>query len=362
MKETILIVGGAGFVGSNLAMQFKKDFPASKIIALDNLRRRGSELNVPRLKGAGIEFFHGDIRNLSDLEDVGPFDLLIDCAAEPSVLAGYGTSPAYVVQTNLCGSLNCFEQARRYHADIIFLSTSRVYPVKPLRQLKFQETPTRFQLDDAVQAPGVSRNGVSETFPLDGLRSIYGAAKLASELVLIEYSDAYNINAIINRCGILTGPWQMGHVEQGVVALWVARHLFGGPLTYIGYGGHGKQVRDMLHVQDLYDLLILQLNDSAKFTGHVFNVGGGGQNSASLLELTRLCQRTTGKQITISRDPETRSVDIPWYVSDLSKIESLTQWRPKRTVERIVEDIAAWMNEHKKQLQPIFFEKRPISV
>ncbi len=358
MKETILIVGGAGFVGSNLAILFKKDYPGIKIIALDNLRRRGSELNLPRLKAAGIEFFHGDIRNPSDLDDVSAFDLLIDCAAEPSVLAGYGTSPAYVTQTNLGGSLNCFEQARRYHADVIFLSTSRVYPVKPLRQLSFKETATRFQLDDAVKPPGVTDNGISETFSLEGLRSIYGAAKLASELILAEYSDAYNINAIINRCGILTGPWQMGRVEQGVVALWVARHLFGDPLTYIGFGGSGKQVRDILHVRDLYDLLILQLNEAAKFSGQVFNVGGGKQNTVSLLELTQLCQRITGKQIAISRDPETRAVDIPWYVSDYAKIESLTQWRPKISVEGIIENIAAWMNEYQKQLQPIFFENR----
>jgi len=215
-----------------------------------------------------------------------------------------------------------------------------------------------FQLDDAAKPPGVTHNGINETFPLEGLRSIYGAAKLASELILAEYSDAYNINAIINRCGILTGPWQMGRVEQGVVALWVARHLFGGPLTYIGFGGSGKQVRDMLHVRDLYDLLILQLNEAAKFSGQVFNVGGGKQNTVSLLELTQLCQRISGKQIAISRDPETRAVDIPWYVNNCAKIESLTQWRPKISVKGIIENIAAWMNEYQKQLQPIFFENR----
>lgn len=353
MKETLLIAGGAGFVGSNLAMLFKKDYPGLKIIALDNLRRRGSELNLPRLKSAGIEFRHGDIRSPDDLGDIGGFDILVDCAAEPSVLAGYGTAPVYMAQTNLCGALNCFEQARRCHADVIFISTSRVYPINPMRQLNFKETETRFQLNEPIDHPGVSHKGISETFPLEGFRSFYGAAKLASELMLAEYSDYYHINTIINRCGILTGPWQMGHVEQGVVALWVARHLFDGPLAYIGYGGSGKQVRDILHIQDFYDLLVLQLNDPAKFSGQVFNVGGGNQNTVSLLELTQLCQDITGKQVTIAKEPKTRPIDIPWYVSDCSKINSLVQWHSKISVKEVIEQISAWMKEYQPVLQPI---------
>lgn len=354
MTETLLITGGAGFVGSNLAMLFKKDYPGLKIIALDNLRRRGSELNLPKLKAAGIDFRHGDIRNPSDLDDISGFDLLIDCAAEPSVLAGYGTAPAYMNQTNLCGSLNCFERARRCRADIVFVSTNRVYPINPLRQLNLTETETRFQLEGPFHHPGITHKGVSETFPMEGCRSFYGATKLASEVILAEYSEYYRINAITNRCGILTGPWQMGAVEQGVVALWVARHLFGGPLAYIGYGGRGKQVRDVLHIEDFYDLLILQLNDPAKFSGRVFNVGGGNQNSVSLLELTQLCQDITGKRIAIAKQPRTGPVDLPWYVSDCSKINALTQWRPKISVQKVIEQISAWMKACQGELQPIF--------
>jgi CDP-paratose 2-epimerase len=354
MKESLLITGGAGFVGSNLAMLFKKDYPGLKIIALDNLRRRGSELNLPKLKAAGIDFRHGDIRNPSDLDDIGGFDLLIDCAAEPSVLSGYGTAPAYMNQTNLCGSLNCFEQARRCRADVVFISTNRVYPINPLRQLNLTETETRFQLEGPFHHPGITHMGVSEAFPMEGFRSFYGATKLASELMLAEYCDYYRINAITNRCGILTGPWQMGAIEQGVVALWVARHLFGGPLAYIGYGGRGKQVRDILHIEDFYDLLILQLNDPVKFSGCVFNVGGGHQNSVSLLELTQLCQDITGKQIAIEREPQTGPVDIPWYVSDYSKINALAQWRPKISVQEMIEQISAWMKAYQAELQPIF--------
>lgn len=114
MGETVLITSGAGFVGSSLALLFKREHPKSRVIAFDNLRRRGSELNLIRLKQAGVEFVHGDIRNPEDLESVGGISLLVDCAAEPSVLAGYGGSPNYVIRTNLDGAVNCLEHARRH--------------------------------------------------------------------------------------------------------------------------------------------------------------------------------------------------------------------------------------------------------
>lgn len=133
----ILVTGGAGFVGSHLAIKFKKDHPKSRVLALDNLKRRGSELNIPRLKVAGVDFIHGDIRNKEDLEVVGPFDLLSECSAEPSVLAGYNESPAYVINTNLVGTINCLEMTRKSKADIIFLSTSRVYPIKTISNLEY---------------------------------------------------------------------------------------------------------------------------------------------------------------------------------------------------------------------------------
>ena len=129
MTRQVLITGGAGFVGSSLGLGLAQRYPDWKIIALDNLKRRGSELNIPRLKQAGIEFVHGDVRNAEDLEASAlPVDLILECSAEPSVLAGY-TSPGYVLQTNLIGTINCLELARQTQADFIFLSTSRVIPL-----------------------------------------------------------------------------------------------------------------------------------------------------------------------------------------------------------------------------------------
>ena len=304
--RTILVTGGAGFVGSSLALRLRSSRPDLRIVALDNLKRRGSELNLPRLRQAGVDFVHGDIRNPEDLRVPGSVDLILECSAEPSVLAGYGDSPAYVVNTNLMGTSNCLELARRHEAGIIFFSTSRVYPMSAINSLAFKEAATRFVLDDAQGVPGVSTAGLSEAFPLDGVRSLYGATKLCSELLLQEYLDMYGLHGVINRCGVITGPWQMGKVDQGVVVLWVARHVFGGALSYIGYGGQGKQVRDMLHIDDLFRLVLYEIEHLDTLSGSIFNVGGGHAVSVSLQELTAVCRELTGEALDIGSVPAER--------------------------------------------------------
>lgn len=343
--RTVLVTGGAGFVGSNLAMGFKGRYPESRIVALDNLKRRGSELNVGRLREAGVEFVHGDIRNREDMpeEDV---DLILECSAEPSVLAGYNGSPAYLLNTNLVGTLNCLEFARTRRADFVFLSTSRVYPIGTLNELRYSEGETRFVLADEQPHAGASSRGIAEDFPLLGSRSLYGATKLASELFVEEYGAAFGLRTVVNRCGVITGPWQMGKVDQGVFSLWVARHHFGGELSYIGYGGAGKQVRDFLHVDDLFGLIDLQARKMDRFDGGTFNVGGGLERSLSLLETTELCERITGRSIKIHRKLETRVADVPLYVSDHRKVTDLCGWRPTQGAEETLGDIYNWIREN----------------
>src|SRR5215471_6825181 len=222
MHRSVWVTGGAGFVGSSLALYLKRLWPETQFVALDNLRRRGSELNLTRLKAAGIAFAHADIRCIEDLTAIAPQpNLLLECSAEPSVLAGYGGSPEYLIQTNLTGCFNCLEIARRASADFVFVSTSRVYPVRALNKLAYVEAATRYELTDSQELPGASRHGVAEEFPLDGTRSLYGMTKLAAEMMIEEYSEAYGFRYIIDRCGLLTGPWQMATSEQGVVAQWV---------------------------------------------------------------------------------------------------------------------------------------------
>jgi CDP-paratose 2-epimerase len=346
----ILVTGGCGFVGSNLALCFQSRYPKAQVVSFDNLRRRGSELAIPRLKSAGVHFHHGDIRLLSDLKDAGGADLIVECSAEPSVHAGYGESPAYLIQTNLMGTMNALELARLHKSTFLFLSSSRVYPIAPISSLPFEEEGHRFSISAEKSGTGWSSEGISVDFPLKGARSLYGATKLASELLIEEYSEMYSIPAIVNRCGVLAGPWQMGKVDQGFVSLWAARHFFGGKLRYMGFGGSGKQVRDILHVKDLFELLVKQIEQGTKEL--VYNVGGGKDVSLSLLEATKLCTERS-QPIPIGSEPETRPADIPWFVTDSAEAREEFCWSPRYTPAAIFDDLFQWLESNQQVLKPL---------
>jgi CDP-paratose 2-epimerase len=341
----ILITGGAGFVGANLGVSLAHRHPDWQIVALDNLMRRGSELNLPRLREAGVAFRHGDVREPADLLGAGPFDAMVECSAEPSVLAGFADS-SYSVQTNLIGAFNCLERARQENAFVVFLSTSRVYPVAPQLELDLEETESRFELSAEQPLPGAGPLGISEDFPLPGARTLYGATKLSAEMLIEEYADAFGLRAAINRCGVIAGPWQMGKVDQGVFSWWLLSHHFDKPLSYIGFDGKGKQVRDLLHVDDLVDLVDEQLCDPERWSGVCANVGGGRECSLSLLETTELCRELTGNEVPIGAEPQTRPGDVPIYLSDCSRLFSLTSWRPRRSPRDVLADLLEWTVAH----------------
>ncbi len=347
----ILITGGAGFVGSNLALALREHLPEDGITCLDNLYRRGSELNVPRLEAAGIRFHRGDVRQ-PDTFPGGPFDFLIECSAEPSVLAGQDGSPDYLFQTNLVGAYHCLEKARQWGARFLFLSTSRVYPIARLEAHPWREEPTRFAWEDHGTS-GISPRGVAESVDLDGVRSLYGYTKLSAEQMIAEYRATYGLRAVINRCGVIAGPWQFGKVDQGVTSLWVMAHHFQRPLSYIGYGGAGKQVRDFLHVADLCDLIREQIQNFDEWEGWLGNVAGGLANSASLSELTALCREVTGHETPVASIPENRPNDLRIFVADCTRLFQRTAWRPRRDVRRIVQDTYAWVSEHAAQLEKL---------
>jgi len=338
----VLITGGAGFVGANLGIRLSGRHPDWDFIAYDNLHRRGSELNLPRLEEAGIAFVKGDVREPDELLKLDSVDALIECSAEPSVMAGADGETAYTVHTNLTGAYNCLELARRDGSQLIFLSTSRVYPVRLQGELRYEEGPTRFELSDDQEIPGASAAGISEAFPLQGARSLYGATKLAAELLIEEYAESFGLRTVIDRCGVITGPWQMGRVDQGVFAFWLLHHHFGIPLSYIGYGGKGKQVRDLLHVDDLAELVDEQLSDPEGWAGFVGNVGGGPKHSLSLLETTEICRELTGNEVPIGSVPETRAGDVPIFLADCARLLDRTEWRPRRDPHRALSDINEW--------------------
>jgi CDP-paratose 2-epimerase len=346
----LLITGGAGFVGSNLAVSLAQRHPDWEVVALDNLYRRGSQLNLPRLEEAGVAFVEGDVREPESLAKVGELSALVECSAEPSVMSGVDGDTGYLVHTNLTGAYNCLELARRDGAFVVFLSTSRVYPVAPQVELRLEEAETRFELAAEQEVRGVSPAGISEDFPLEGARTLYGATKLAAELLIEEYREGLGVPAVIDRCGVIAGPWQMGKVDQGVFTHWMLAHHFGNPLTYIGFGGEGKQVRDLLHVEDLVDLVERQLLAPGEWDGRTVNVGGGREISLSLQETTAICRQLTGNEVPIAPVAETRQGDVPIYLSDCERIFNLDEWRPRRSAETVLRDIHDWVSSDEERI------------
>jgi CDP-paratose 2-epimerase len=257
------------------------------------------------------------------------------------------------MNTNLVGTLNCLELARRHDAASLFLSTSRVYPISYINNLKFKEADTRFDILDNQATPGASSQGIAENFPLDKPRSLYGTTKLASEMVVAEYVDTYGLKAIVNRCGVITGPWQMGKIDQGVFVLWVAKHYFKQSLSYIGYGGEGKQVRDFIHIDDLYRAIKTQLENFDDYNAGTYNIGGGLDNSVSLQELTALCQQITGNKVDIASVTDDRPADLRFFITDSKKFRDQSGLNWQKDAEATVQDIYEWIRDHEADLKPI---------
>jgi CDP-paratose 2-epimerase len=349
----ILITGGAGFIGSNLCIQLKHRYPTYKIIAFDNLKRSGSELNLNRLKSSEVEFIHGDIRNPEDFLALGEIDFIIDASADPSVLSGINSPVLPLINTNIFGTVNCLELADKTKASFIFLSTSRIYPIQALENANYEELNTRFQWIDKQEIAGVSSLGITEKFPVSGSRSFYGTSKLASEMIIEEYHALKGMKTVINRCGVVSGPWQMGKADQGILAFWLARHFFKGKLSYIGYDGKGKQLRDVLPIDDLVNLIDWQIHNIDKINGQIYNAGGGLEVSFSLLELTKICEEVTGNKIQISALKENRPADVRIYVTDNSKITNHTGWKPQKNLQQLVADTYEWLKNNEQQLKNI---------
>jgi len=341
----ILVTGGAGFVGSNIALALKEQHENLQVTVIDNLLRRGSELNLPRLKNQGVRFIHGDVRLPQDLETAGKIDFLIECSAEPSVLAGADGNPGYVIQTNLQGAINCAEFCRRHNAGLLFLSTSRVYSIEALTQCNISESETRFTLHKEQQLGGMSTKGVSEDFTTQGFKSFYGASKYAAEVILEEYRQLFDWPVIINRCGLIAGPGQFGKADQGIIPFWLKAHMNGDKLKYIGFKGSGKQVRDAIHIKDLVRLVLQQIHNPETFNKGVINVGGGVDSSFSLLELTKMCVDISGKSIDIDSEEQQRYADIPVYITDNSKLEKLASWKLQFGIEDILNDVYNWLQD-----------------
>ena len=339
----ICISGICGFAGSTVALHLKAGAPDAQIFGFDNFIRPGSELNREVLKRAGIRVRHGDLRSAADIAALPEADWVIDAAANPSVLAGVDgqTSSRQLLEHNLFGTVNLLEYCKSHRAGFILLSTSRVYSVKPLAALKVKTVDGAFRPDPKAKLPpGLSAAGVAETFTTAAPVSLYGATKLASEQLALEYGETFDFPVWINRCGVLAGAGQFGRPDQGIFSFWINSWLRRRPLKYLGFGGLGHQVRDCLNPADLAPLLIKQMRAGrgAK-QPRVINVSGGTGNSLSLRQLSNWCAARFGPH-RVKTDGAPRQFDIPWMVLDSSLAAKTWDWRPETPIADVLDEIA----------------------
>ncbi len=338
----VLITGGCGFIGTNLSIFLKNK--GYKVSTLDNLSRKGSKFNYEIIKKYKIKNYNFDISNNSKIINLPKFDLIIDCCAEAAVEVSKKDIDR-VFNTNLLGTLNIIKKIKKDKSKMIFLSSSRVYSIKSLNniignKIIKKELKTSFK--------------INEYFNSYDPKSIYGFTKHASELLIEEFAYLYGLKYLINRCGVISGPLQFGKQDQGFVSLWLWRHINKKKLNYIGYGGKGHQIRDVLHINDLCKLIHLQILKFNKINNEKFNIGGGKKSYTSLKKLTEICQTLTGNKIKISSIKKTSIYDIPYYITDNSKVMKFYRWKPNKNFLDIAHDTYKWLINNKYNLKKYF--------
>lgn len=348
----VLISGVCGFVGSTLARALVES-GGFDVSGFDNFIRPGSESNRADLKRRGVKLFHGDLRNASDLETLPPIDWVVDAAANPSVLAGVDgrTSSRQLVEHNLTGTINLLEFCKQHRAGFLLLSTSRVYSIAPLAGLEVEVENRAYRPAATARLPAsLTAAGVTEAFSTLAPVSLYGATKLASESLALEYGETFKLPVFINRCGVLAGAGQFGRADQGIFAYWINAWLRRRPLRYIGFDGEGHQVRDCLHPRDLLPALVKQFRAPAlPASDRIANFSGGAASAMSLRQLSDWCASQLGAH-EVGREPQPRPFDIPWMVLDNAKAQRLWQWQPSLATPAILDEIAAHARAHPEWL------------
>ena len=338
----IIITGGCGFVGSSLCLYLKKNLRKSKILSIDNLSKSYSKFNEKILKKNKIENKKINLGKFNSLKDIKfKADYIIDCSAEPAVEVSK-KKIIKVIESNFLSTVNVLEKAKKDQSKLIFISSSRVYPIDSSYK-KFKK-----YLKDKKHL------SYMEQSEFTGPKTIYGFTKYSSEKLIEEYSYSDKIKYIINRCGLISGPGQYGKVEQGLVSLWMWRHLNKMNVTYLGHNGKGEQVRDILFIKDFCRLILIQIKTFKIFENNLFCVGGGLKNVTNLKNLTEICKKITKNKIKILRKSKTSIYDIPYYVTSLKKIKKISNWEPKINLEQGLTEIYNWMILNKKKIRNFF--------
>ncbi len=349
----ILISGICGFVGSTLARGLVA--AGHQVSGFDNFIRPGSETNRAPLETLGVKVIEADLRDARAMDALPATDFVLDAAANPSVLAGVDgrTSSRELVDHNLTGTINLLEYCKTHKAGFILLSTSRVYSIAPLATLPLEAVNDAFRLStpNPQRLTSVSPAGLDESFATTAPISLYGATKLASEAMALEYGETFGFPVFINRCGVLAGAGQFGRADQGIFAYWINAWLRKRPLKYLGFGGHGHQVRDCLHPRDLLPVLEKQFTAPALPVGdRLANFSGGAASARSLRQLSDWCAGRFGPHEVI-QDGTPRPFDIGWMVLDHSKATRIWNWQPATPTDAILEEIALHAEAHPDWLE-----------
>jgi CDP-paratose 2-epimerase len=348
-KRMILITGGAGFIGSNLAERLLQD-PAAQVRIFDNLSRRGVDANLAwlkRLAGAErLEFVRGDVRNATAIERAAADATEIYHLAAQVAVTTSVDDPRHDYETNVGGTFNMLEAARRSGRNpfILFTSTNKVYG--SLKGVPTEVEGTRYR----AALPKFS--GVSEQEPLD-FHSPYGCSKGAADQYVHDYARIYDLPTVVFRMSCIAGPRQFGTEDQGWVAHFLYSTLEGNPITIYG---DGYQVRDVLHVHDLVDAMQCARTSLSRTAGQIYNLGGGPARAISIVEMLRAVERSTGTRPRL-RYSAVRPGDQPLYIADTTKLTADTGWKAQRSVDNTLGDIHRFWREHRRLLSE---QRRPI--
>lgn len=335
-----LITGGCGFVGSNLAAYLMQQ--GRKVTVFDSLARHGAPANLAWLRSLGqVTFIHGDIRNLSDVDtlirNLKP-DVIFHLAGQVAMTTSM-QNPRGDFEINVLGSINVLEAVRQHcpGAGIIYASSNKVYG--NLSHLDLIETPTRYQ-------PRTNQRGVDESVAIE-FHTPYGCSKGAADQYMLDYARGFGLNTVVFRHSTIYGGRQFATYDQGWVG-WFCRQALESkanpgraPFTI---SGDGKQVRDLLHVSDAVRCYVAAFDHIQQARGEAFNIGGGIENSMSLLELFDFLETRLSLKLNYTRLPWRQS-DQKFFVADNSKAHRLIRWTPETTRDQGLETVLRWEQE-----------------
>jgi CDP-paratose 2-epimerase len=332
--RSILITGGAGFIGTNLARAFL--LQGQPVHIFDNLSRPGVEQNISEIQrdfAGQVRFTQADIKNADEVERAVQRAIKIFHLAGQVAVTTSLQDPVHDLETNLLGTVNILEAVRRSttRPPILFTSTNKVYG--HLEKVAIREHGSRYEPADER----VARKGVSEDQPLEFL-SPYGCSKGSADQYSLDYARCFGLRVTVFRMSCIYGPYQMGSEDQGWVAHFLRQALKDEPITIYG---DGKQVRDLLYVEDLVTAMRLAMDHAHEAGPRVFNLGGGRKNAASLLDVIGYIEKLTHRRIQVNRSLE-RVGDQKWYIADTSKLESTLHWTPIMGIQDGIRALYEW--------------------